>query len=215
MKRRKAVSLAALICIVAITAVGSLAYFTAKDSVTNTFMVSTYDPDNPVEPSDIFSIEVYETEEGIKTTEGRTYADIKPGDTLDKDPTVENTGEYSQWVRVQVTITNAASWQAACEKHGITDLMSIFGGYDESKWIRYSEPEEDGEADAVTYEFYLNKELKPGEAETLFSTITIPGEFKAEEMTALSIFKVKISADAIQSDGTGDSAKEAFDNYWE
>lgn len=214
MKRRKAISLAVLVCLVAITAVGSIAYFTAKDSVTNTFMISTYDPDNPVDPSKVFSIEVYETEGGTKTTEGITYEDIKPGDALYKDPTVENTGKYNQWVRVQVTINNAASWQAACDKHGIADLMSIFGGCDDSKWTKYAAPAEDKEADTVTYEFYLNKELKPAETETLFNSVTIPASFNTEDMAALSKFEVKISAEAIQSEGTGDGAKEAFDNHW-
>lgn len=217
MKRRKALSLAVIICIIAITAVGSIAYFTAKDSVTNTFMMSTYDPDNPdkpVNPDDIFSIKVYETENGTETTKGRTYTEIGPGDVLDKDPTVKNTGAYSQWVRVQVSISNADAWKKACDSHGITDLMKIFGGCDDSKWSRYAQPAEDREEDTVTYEFYLNEELKPGEAQTLFTTVIIPGEFNAEDMANLSRFEIKVSAEAIQSKGTGESAKEAFDKCW-
>lgn len=202
---------------IGILAIGSIAYFTSQDSLTNTFMMSTYDPDNPGNPSnpeDIFSIRIYETENGEETTTGKTYTDIKPGDVLEKDPTVRNTGAYSQWVRMQVTITNAAAWKEACEKYGITELLEIFGGYDESKWSMYEEAYEDKEADTLTYEFYLNQELKPKETATLFTTMKIPQEFKAEDMISLSRFELKVTADAIQSQGTGESSREAFKSYW-
>lgn len=212
MEKRKALMAAVAVCLVALLAIGTLAIFTARDSITNTFLMTSNNPEDP--DDELFSIRIYETaEDGGQTTEGRTYQNIAPGDVLDKDPTVQNTGQYGQWIRMMITLTNAQVWQEICEAHQ-TDLPSMLGGYDENTWTRYDEPVYDAAADTLTYTFYLDRELDVGEAATLFTTLTIPGSFDLTDMNRLNTFQISVSADAIQSAHTGSNAKDAFDMYW-
>lgn len=210
MKNRKKKILIAAVALglVAIMALGSMAYFTSRDEVTNTFMVASFDPDNPEEPDDLFSIDVYETDpdSGEKIDE-YTYEDIAPADVLHKDPTVENTGAYSQYVRVQVTLSNASAWLDAVEKYGIDlPLWTVLDAWESAGDYVYDE-----EADTLVWTYYLSYALEPGESQVIFETVTIPAELRTEDMeAALSNFQIIVTADAIQSANTGDSAQEAF-----
>lgn len=213
--KRKTLIVAVAVCLAAILAFGTLAYFSANDNVTNKFMVTSYDPDHELTPDELFSVDVYETDEdGNKTDTGRTYEDIAPGSVLSKDPTVQNTGKYSQYVRVNVTVTNATAWQAACAKHDITNLSDIFQGFKDNLWNRYDAPVYNEEADTLTYTYYYNGVLAPKESVTLFTQVVIPTAFDQDDMATLQYFELNVSADAIQSVNTGDNAHDAFETYW-
>lgn len=216
MNKRRILILGILIGIVALTAGGTIAYFSTSKSVTNTFMITSYDPENPdPTPDDLFSIKVYEHNESGEEVNANEYNNIAPGTTVSKDPTVKNTGEYSAWIRVKVSFSNAASWVNAMEKHNITDLVTLFGGYIDNNWYRpNNEYALNVEEDTLTYTFYYNKALEKSDAVTLFETFTIPGEFDAFDMVSLGFFELKVTADAIQHANTGDSAYYAFNNYW-
>lgn len=209
--KRKTLIVAVAVCLAAILALGSLAVFSNSDDITNKFMVATSDdPDQ-----EIFDVDVWETgEDGNKTDDGIVYEDIQPGDILSKDPTVENTGLYDQYVRVMVTVTNAKNWMNACEKHSITDLTTIFGDFDGTKWTRIDAPVYNETADTLTYTYYYNGVLAPEETATLFTTVTIPQAFDIADMVSLKSFELSVSAQAIQSAHTGNNAVEAFANYW-
>ena len=257
MKKRNILAIALALCLVAIMACGSLAYFTDSEKVTNTFKTSFVAEDkdgdgdideddiNQLDKDDIFSIVVYETDnsatDGSRTYEGNTYDAILPGDKLDKDPTVENTGAYPAYVRMTVVVNEAKDWQTAIAKHlangnlkagdnGAYDLANIFGGFN-SNWERKEDPVYDEDADTLTYVYYLNAAL-PAEdvadttdvqedASTLFTSVTIPSCFDAVDMLSLKEFKLEITADAIQSMNTGGDPDDnvldsyyAFQNFW-
>lgn len=213
--KRKTLIVAVAVCLAAILALGSLAVFSNSDDITNKFMVAGYDPEDPITPDELFSVTVYETDkDGNQTEQGLTYDGIQPGDELDKDPTVKNTGKYDQYVRVMVTVTNAKNWMNACEKHNITDLTTIFGGFDGTKWTRIDEPVYDAEKDTLTYTFYYNAVLAPEASATLFKTVTIPSAFTVEDMVALKSFELSVLAEAIQAEHTGANAVEAFATCW-
>lgn len=215
--KRKTLIVALAVCLVAIMAFGTLAFFSAQDSVTNNFMIA----DSPNPDDDVFSVTVKETDpETGDTTDGNTYPDIKPGDELHKDPTITNTGRYDQYVRVSVTVTNAASWQKAMAKHELTKLSDIFGEFDESAWA-LAGTSADTVADTLTYTYYyVGGEnagvLKPGESVTMFKTVTIPSAFDTEDMTSLKSFSLIITAEAIQSDNMtkGETTYETLQNVF-
>ena len=213
--KRKALIVAVAVCLAAILTFGTLAVFTDNDDITNKFMIAQYDPDHPVTPDELFSVNVYETDkDNQKTEEGLTYEGIQPGDQLKKDPTVENTGKYDQYVRVHVTVTNAKNWMDACEKHNITDLTTIFTGFVDANWTRVDAPKYDIENDTITYTYYYNGVLAPKATATLFTGVNIPMVFDVNDMTNLQYFELSVSADAIQSANTGDNAVSAFASYW-
>ena len=164
MKKRNILSLALVICLIAIMACGSLAYFTDKESVTNVFQTSfddakDKDGEGDIDDDDIkdsiFSIVVYETDntktDGSVTYDGNTYDEILPGITYDKDPTVKNTGSYDAFIRVHVTVNKAEEWTKAIAKHmeqldtdkdGKYDLTGICGDFDKNMWTRFGEEPE-------------------------------------------------------------------------
>lgn len=209
--KKRILSVALVLCLAGLLACGTLAYFQDRQTTRNVFTLTGQTSGDAPSPSDLFSIKLYETDEnGNETTQGLEYERFLPGDVLDKDPTVVCTGEYSAWVRVHVTLTDAAAWKTACEKHGITKLDAIFGGYDESKWTRYDAPVYDEDEDTLTYTFYLNEAMDQGDEATLFDTVTIPAPFDSEDMASLHRFRILVTADAIQEANTGATAYEAF-----
>ncbi len=221
MKKRTFI-VALIICMVAIIGIGSLAYFQASKNLTNYFAVAgVVDPTDPsatIDPDDLFSIKLDETNINVmtgfgeRTEEGNVYKDILPGDTLKKDPTVTNTGKYDAWVRVKVTVTDAADWEAACAKHGITDLATIFNDFDAKLWDR--EIKEDVEENnTITYTYYYRTKVAPGGTAKLFDSVTIPKQLDVEDMASLATFQLKITGEAIQADNTGETAQEAFTNF--
>ena len=128
---KKKVFVSALaICLIAIISMGTLAWFSAQDEVTNNFMIADSDDDTPDE---IFSVDVWEnTPDGDKDQDGYEYTDILPGDTLKKEARVENTGHYDQYVRVTVTISDAEAWIAALGAN--FNVADVFDGFVASDW---------------------------------------------------------------------------------
>ena len=219
--KKRVFTVALVLCLVAIIGFGSLAYFQTTKDLTNYFavagVVDPTDPDETIDPDDLFSIKLDEQVIGgtDRTESGNTYTGILPGDTMKKDPTVTNTGEYEAWVRVKVTVTDAAAWQAACAKHQITDLADIFNGHDATKWDReIAEDVYDQTADTLTYTYYYKDKVAANGTATLFDSITIPASFDISDMASLATFQIKVTGEAIQAANTGDTPQKAFADFW-
>ena len=225
LNKKKVVVASLAVSLVAILSFGTIAWFSDTDEVTNKFMVATSDEDK----DSIFSVDVFEQvdedNDGIfegkgdydNVYSGYTYEDILPGDNLGKKPWVRNTGSYNQYVRVKVTIDNAAAWQTIFTKYGLT-LNDIFLGHDEAEWSRNDdETTVDVNADTMTYVYYLDRILEPhqdgGKDAYLFTSVMIPTELTREDMAefALGEFSLKILAEAVQTEHVGANAIEAFD----
>ena len=211
LNKKKVVVVSLAISLIAILSLGSLAWFNAKDEVTNKFMVTNSEDD----AEKIFSVDVWEYVDGDtqnKDQDGNEYNDIVPGGRYHKEPYVENTGLYDQWIRVKVTVSDADEWLAILGTD--YDLTTIFEGFDESAWTRYDEPmlvEEVG-GSTLTYVYYLNYKLAPTETAALFNTVVIPSQMTQQDMATLGgTFELDIVAEALQADNTGNSAYEAFD----
>lgn len=218
--KKKVFVVALVVSLIAILSLGSLAWFNASDSVENKFMIT----DSETNPDDVFSVDVYETlvdENGdpvapVQKTDSNTYDDIAPGDVLTKDPTVENTGKYDQWIRLNVTLTNAENWMSVLKYFNITTLETIFQGYDAGIWQSEGNDTPVLNADgSVTFTYYLKDKLTPGETATLFTAVKIPEQITQDEIVYINEFNLKIVAEALQADNTGDNCKAAFDAYWE
>lgn len=204
MNKKKILVLAVSVCLVAILAIGgTLAYFTDDDKVENTFTMGGVE------------IDLFETDEdGEKEQSGLTYAGVVPGFDYDKDPTVENIGSLDAWVRVNVTLNNYSIFAAAAKAHNVTDLATIFGGHDSTKWTRANISVNE-ESDTVTYSYYYNTVLAAGASTgPLFTTVTIPAAFTGDDLKDLTGFKITVTADAIQKDPftTAADAFAAFDD---
>lgn len=221
MNKKKALSLSLVVIMLAILSLSSLAWFSDSDEVTNKFHIAT--SDDPADPDDIFSVDVWEKVDldgdgkvdDVKPGEdadggSAEFRNILPGSKLTKEPVVENTGAYAQFIRVTVTLSDAEAWLEILGEG--YKLDTIFLGHDETVWTR-DEIVKDG--DNLVYVYYLNEELAPATSETLFTHVVIPTSLTQAQMAKLDGgFELKVKADAIQTENLGDgvdTAKEAFE----
>ncbi len=221
MTKKKVFVAALAICLVAILSMGSLAWFSAQDSVTNNFYVAD-STDN--DPDDIFSVDVYEKydsdEDGVpeEYQRGISYDEILPGDELDKDAIVKNTGHYDQYIRVIITISDKAVFKSIVESTGADfdtyDVRQHFVGFDSSKWDLVNSTM-DNSGESIQYVLYLNDVLKAGDSFSVFTGVEIPEAMTQEHASHFDDdgiwgFTIDVKAQAVQTDNVGDSAAEAF-----
>lgn len=146
MNKRKILLLVALLSMVAILGVGgTLAYFTAEDTATNTFTVG--------------NVKIDLTEPNWVTSGSGDAPEVYPGEALTKDPTVTNTGKNPCFVRVKVDGLNCL---------GDDLLIKVRTNYEVDKlgkdWVLHT----DGY-------YYYEKVLGVGEKTTpVFDSIVIP-----------------------------------------
>lgn len=225
MTKKKIFVVALAVCLLAILSAGSLAWFSAQDSVKNEFFIATSDDDTKDE---IFSVDVMEridqNKDGVydatlTSPEGYDYKEILPGDKLVKEPFVRNTGFYDQYIRVTVTISDATAWINAM---GIDfEIENVFEGFDANKWNNISKKIE-GEPDTITYVLYYNGILDGADTTndgtsgttnqvTLFTHVNIPQSLTQEQAAAFKgDFSISIKAEAVQTENVGNNAFEAF-----
>lgn len=228
--KKKLFFAAIAVCLIAVIACGSLAYFTASKSIKNSFYTAKSPEDPDPDPDEIFSIVVEETGKDGKPTQGptNTYEDVLPGDKVAKDPIVKNTGSYDQFVRVNVTFDKADVWETALKakvsstktKADLKDLLDV----DTSKW-EYATSTLSNGGKSITFTYYLKSKLAPttdkvDNSVKVFTKVSIPEKFDKEQMAALQGFSINVQADAIQTKNTDggktgvEAAKYAFANYW-
>lgn len=223
MNKKSVLFVALLVCAAAILSLGTLAWFNATDEITNKFMIADSNGDGTPD----FSVEVWENEndgddtadadgdqDPVKTHAGNEYDTIAPGDKLAKNPTVENTGDYDQWIRVYVTFDEYSEIKNAYDDEGLT--------FDLREWLDVtSEWTADDTLttvadNKVTYGYYLNRPLtNNGDLANLFTTVSIPTWFEQDDMQYVSgNFTITVKAEAIQTANTLPTAKETFEAYW-
>ena len=216
LNKKKVLTASLAISLVAILSFGTIAWFNAtSEEVTNKFMIADSDGNN--EPD--FSVELFETKEGVEVT-GKEYIDILPNATLDKNPTVRNTGDYDMYTRVVVTLSDAQAWIDASFKYDLVSNSDVQGSQDtileemidlNSKWERYNAPVYNSTADTLTYVYYYVDVLEGVKGttqsedkitEALFTKVTIPYQLQKEDMNYGSDkgFTITVKAEAVQSD---------------
>ncbi|MBR3691324.1 MAG: hypothetical protein IKL89_01320 [Clostridia bacterium] len=215
---KKKVFVSALaISLVAIISMGSIAWFTAQDSVENRFNVA----DSETTPADkLFSVTVYEQRDtnfdgdfneagDVEYTEdGLSYSAFLPGDTLSKIAHVKNTGSYNQYMRAVITVSDADKWIAALGADFV--IEDILEGYDASLWARIDRIG-NGTANTLTYVLYYDGIVAPGQDITVFTGVEIPSELTQADYVAFGKdFTVNVKAQAVQTENVGADAYAAF-----
>lgn len=226
---RKAILLVmCAVLLVVASVVGTLAYFTDSEAVTNTFTVGKV------------GITLDETdvdETGIKDGDTRVKANayhLLPGHTYSKDPMVTMDADSEEaYVRMLVTLNFSSELDAIFGENGV-DLTTIFKDYNSAAWALVDNTE-NTEDNTRVYEFrYANgahKGSKMGTVkkvtveqalEPLFESFTIPGEITNDQLATLvkkdntgkitDQFTISVVAHAIQADGfdNADAAWAAF-----
>lgn len=182
----------------ALLIVGStLAWFTDEKAATNTFSMGNVAIDlleNGVVVGD-------ESELYPNGFTGLSFDNAVPGDTLDKEVTVKNTGSVDSYVRVKLTaaligLEFPEDTQATFANTDIEDLLD----YNTTNWFLNS----DG------YYYYKGVLTTTSTSEELFSDVTLPGIEWGNEM-ANQDFTIKVEVEAIQANHIYDAGTGTFD----
>ena len=228
LNKKKVFTLALAVCLIATLSMGTLAWFTDEDSVTNDFMVG--DSDTPAD--EVFGVEVWEDRdtngdgdyneaEDAEKVDGLKYDSILPGEVMSKEPYLENTGIHPQFVRAIVTVTDAGVLRDAMgSAWGNADLF-LPGTPD--TWVL--EEILHTEDDELVYVYYYTEVLEPETVtDKIFTDVVIPTELTKEMAAAIDNFQITILGQAIQSEHLADpdapgtmvtTAQRAFELYWD
>lgn len=222
------------VLLVAASVLGTMAYLTSSDTVTNTFTVGKVE------------IKLDETDVTNPTgprVQANSYK-LMPGTTYTKDPTVTvKAGSEESYVRMKVTFNNAKEIIALCtdpefadEVTGVENAFPLirmvnFVKANAAKWDgiipdNMVETEDmladtnycvyDETANTLTYYFYYNETVGAPNGDVklpvLFDSITVPDWATGEQLNALNNFKITVVAEAIQagSFANADQAWAAF-----
>ncbi len=209
--KRKALLLTfCAVLLVVASVLGTIAYLTANDTVTNTFTVGRVA---------INLDEAKVTEDGKAVTPANRVKEnsykLLPGHTYTKDPTVTVLkGSESSYIKMTVTFTMANELDAIFAPDG-ADLTSIFKDYDSDNWIAKSNTKNAG-ANTRTYEFWYKEAVGAPNADValdaLFDSITVPSTINNDQLKTIGGMKITVNAYAIQADGFETAAK-AWDAF--
>ena len=219
MSKKKLLSLALVVIMLASISFSTLAWFTDNDSAKNNFVISgagTGDPDK------IFSVDVLENVDGEWG-----FEHILPGDEFKKEAYITNTGSYDQYIRVVMTITDwtlinggitgsnsvvtikmdadfNSNWHIVGQvqvKDNGTLFVNTAGCYDE-------------ETDTLTVTMFLNKKLAPDEVVHIMDSVTVSTEATQDDFKDEGFadgFQIIFKADAVQTENILD---EYYDDEW-
>lgn len=212
MKKAKK-ALALVLCAVLLVAgsvMGTMAYLTSTDTVTNTFTVGNVqikldeakaNPDGSVVSN-------------VDRVKANSYK-LLPGHTYNKDPMVTVlAGSESSYIKMTVTFTKAAELDAIFAPNGV-DMTSIFNGYNSTNWT-YKGNTEDTAKNTRTYEFWYKETVAAPDGDValdaLFDSITVPGSITNAQLATIEGMTITVNAYAIQADGFAD-AQAAWTAY--
>lgn len=216
------------VLLVAASVLGTMAYLTSSDTVTNTFTVGKVE------------IKLDETDVTNPTgprVKANSYK-LMPGTTYTKDPTVTvKAGSEESYVRMKVTFNNAKEIIALCtdpeyadEVTGVENAFPLirmvnFVKANAAKWDgiipdNMVETEDmlampkyfayDKTADTLTYYFYYKATVSGTNGDVvlpvLFDSIKVPEHVTGEQLKALNNFQITVIAEAIQAGSFADAA---------
>ena len=178
--KRKLLIVSALAILVAVTAAGTLAYFTDTGTAHNVITTGNV------------KIELKEWADEARTQPLQDKTGVMPGTKVTKIVEVKNTGTGAAFLRLYVE----KNVYGADQKPMKSDPVSL--DFDNRNWT-YSESE--------GY-YYYNRPLEPGKTtEPLFTTVTFDPLMGNEYQNASA--HVKVIAYAVQSANNGDSPQAA------
>lgn len=211
-KRQKIFALVfGAVLLVGLSVFGTMAYLTASKDVLNTFTVGQVEI--KLDEALVDSKGEYVSDADERTSKGNSYHLI-PGAQYVKDPTVTLVkGSEKSYLRILVDINKSEELDMIFAPSG-ADLMSIFGGFDNS-WIYMGNTEK---SNVRTYEFHYKEAVKSEDEfdlklPALFETLNVPQTMTNEQLAKLNEnFDIKITAHAIQAQGF-DSSIEAWSAF--
>ena len=187
--KKKVLVGALVVSLAALVSAGSIAWFSASDTVQNKFMVAS--SDQPDDPDNEFDVDVWEkTPDNNKDPDGTEYPDVMPGDTLTKEPHVENTGKYDEYIRIIVTVSDADAWAGLLSTDTntvapadvqLTDIVTEFNDIGFALDADYTPVYTADNNGTLTFVYYGNGILPAGAETWIFKDVKIPDSMTEEQ----------------------------------
>lgn len=220
------------VLLVAASVLGTMAYLTSTDTVTNTFTVGKVEI--KLDEAKVTADGI--PEEGAARVTENSYK-LMPGNTYTKDPTVTvKAGSEESYVRMKVTFNNATEIIALCTDPEFADdgPTGVENAYPLIRMVKFVEanaakwdgiiPDNmvdtedmlgnakyfayDKTADTLTYYFYYNETVGAPNGDVklpvLFNNITVPEWVTGAQLAKLNNFKITVVAEAIQTGSFAD-----------
>lgn len=208
--KKKVLVLALAVSLIAVASMGTLAWFSASDEVTNNFYIANSEDD----PDKIFSVDVWEDATPADPAgetpdqDGIEFENILPGNEYFKEAHIENTGSYDQYIRATITVTDASVWQDVFGMRlvPVTEFVNVDLNTVHTQVAYY-----DAANDSFVYELYLTDVLAVGNDVVIFDTAYINenlDRFQAADLEGS--FAITVVADAVQTENVGANVYEAF-----
>ena len=201
MKTRSKALLLTLCAVLLVTAsvLGTMAYLTSQDTVTNTFSVGSV----AIKLDEAKANPDGSLVKGAERVKANSYK-LLPGHTYNKDPMVTVLkGSEDSYIKMTVTFSNASALDAIFDPDG-ANLTTIFNGYDSSNWT-YKGNTKNAADNTRTYEFWYKEAVAAPDGnvalDALFDSITVPGSITNEQLKTIEGMTITVNAYAIQADG--------------
>lgn len=206
------------VLLVAASVLGTMAYLTDSEAVTNTFTVGQVHL--TLDEAKVDKMGKPEGESRWQPTDEDPEQEyhLLPGHSYTKDPTVTvDAGSEESYVRMMVRVSFT---EKLTDAQLATSLDGIFLGYDDTKWER-TEKKVSADEKSITYEYryYTTVDGKDNDGkdeaqklEPLFTTIKVPDEYTNEQIAFLGGMDITVEAHAIQADGFA-NAEEAWEAF--
>lgn len=209
-KKKVFVTVLCAVLLVAASVLGTMAYLTSQDTVTNTFTVGNVQ----IKLDEAKANADGSLVENADRVKANSYK-LLPGHTYNKDPMVTVLkGSESSYVKMTVTFTKAAELDAIFAPNG-ADMTSIFNGYDSTNWT-YKGNTKDTSANTRTYEFWYKETVAAPDGDValdaLFDSITVPGTITNAQLATIKGMTITVNGYAIQADGFA-NAEAAWTAY--
>lgn len=206
MKKKVALTAAAVAMVGTLAVGGTLAWFTDTETATNVVTMGNVDillNEDGSNDNDRL--------EGVSTEEGLKYDNILPGDVINKDVNITLAeGSNDAWVRAKISVKGSLvnGSDSSVPSNYITflnDNTPVLTG----TWVY-----DDGEGEWYTYVECPNKlvDQESGNKFEVFDQVQFNGENMGNEFENSDALTIKVVAEAIQADNVEDGVWEKFTN---
>ena len=169
---KKKLVIVAVIALLAVAALATVAYFSAQDTATNVITTGNV----------TMKLHEYQEIDGEKSPYPKDAVAAMPGTVISKIPTIENIGNNDFYTRAKVSV----AFYADKDMKELVNLDTKYVTYDITKeWI-----------DGGDGWYYYNGIVKPGQNVVLFNTVSFDKEMPNEYQN--KYVKVDISTQAVQ-----------------
>ena len=217
--KKRIVIVALLVCILVLSiASTTIAYFTDTKQAENVFTAGEVKIQLTEAPVKVEDANANGTQNIVKADGNRlvnagidytTVRALYPGQTVYKDPTIENIGSEDAYVAAIIKVSGA---EGLVDKTSVLEFLT--GGIIHGADTEYYDLGNDVYAVYVIYETALAaKNGDTVDSVTIFDTVTIPAEWDNAEMAKIADLKITVDAYAVQAVGFA-NAKDAIKAAW-